>query len=222
MLEDLPAGPQLRPERAEADKTVMSAVVRGGKPTVRTHLPLGFGLGAFLKKRSGYRRVAIASALSAAALALIVALVATLAPQPYRSPQGPIAGSRGQAGAESGWRLVSDVSPSWRALPSSGDVPGEAKGLNFSCPTATTCYAANFSSKGPESASQVEVTDDGGTTSRALTLPVSLLRPPSLACVDADTCAILGIDESGDSTFSRRPMVGRLGLLTQVRMSSPP
>jgi len=34
-----------------------------------------------------------------------------------------------------------------------------------------------------------------------LTLPVSLLRPPSLSCIDADTCAIFGIDQSGNSTF---------------------
>jgi photosystem II stability/assembly factor-like uncharacterized protein len=201
MLEDLPAGPQLRPERAEADKTVMSAAVRGAKPTVRTRLPQGLELGALLRKQSVYRRVAIASALSAAALVLLLALVATLAPQPSHGPQGPVAGPGDQPGAGPAWRLVSDVSPSWRALPSSGDVPGEPKGLNFSCPTATTCYAANFSSKGPGTAIEVEVTNDGGTTWQALTLPDSLLRPPSLSCVGADTCAILGIDESGDSTF---------------------
>lgn len=201
MLEDLPAGPQLRPERAEADKTVMSAAVRGAKTTVRTGLTRGLELGALLRKRSVSRRVAIASALSVAALALVVALVATLAAQPSRGPQGPVARTGNPPGAAPAWRLVSDVSPSWRAVPSSGDVPGEPKGLNFSCPTATTCYAADFSSKGPGTASEVEVTDDSGATWRALTLPVSLLRPPALACVDADTCAILGIDESGDSTF---------------------
>jgi photosystem II stability/assembly factor-like uncharacterized protein len=201
MLEDLPAGPQLRPERAEADKAVMSAAVRGAYPTVRTGLSQRLELGALLKKRTMSRRVAIASVLSAAALALIVALVATLAPQPSRGPQGPVARTGNLPGAAPAWRLVSDVSPSWQAVPSSGDVPGEPKGLNFSCPTATTCYAANFSSKGPGTTSEVEVTDDSGTTWRALTLPASLLRPPSLACVDADTCAILGIDESGNSTF---------------------
>jgi photosystem II stability/assembly factor-like uncharacterized protein len=145
--------------------------------------------------------VAIVTAAAAAALTLIVALVATLAPQSSPGPDGSLVGPRNQPGGAPAWRLVSDVSPSWRALPTVGDVPGEPKGLNFSCPTATTCYAANFSSKGPATASEVEVTDDGGTTWRALTLPVSLLRPPSLSCIDADTCAIFGIDQSGNSTF---------------------
>jgi photosystem II stability/assembly factor-like uncharacterized protein len=201
VLEDLPTGPQLRPERVEADKTVISAAVCEAKPTVRRFLPQGSVLGPILKHRSVSRRVVIASAFSAIALAVIIALVAAPAPRTPGGPHQPAASPGSQSGGAPTWRLVSDVSPTWRALPSSGDVPGQPKGLNFSCPTTTTCYAANFASTGPGTASAVEVTNDGGTAWRALTLPVSLLRPPSLACVNAATCAILGLNQSGDSTF---------------------
>ncbi len=96
---------------------------------------------------------------------------------------------------------MSDLSLSWRTLPSSNFEPGGLPAVTFDCPTTTTCYAGNFAPSGTSTDVQVEITDDGGTTWRPLTLPVTLSRPPSLFCVGADTCAILGVDGAGNSEF---------------------
>ncbi|HTZ08954.1 MAG TPA: hypothetical protein VMB72_07770, partial [Acidimicrobiales bacterium] len=120
------------------------------------------------------------------------------------------AGDGGRPGATGGgparaaagtWRLVSDVAPSWRALPSLADEAGGVPGLDFSCPAPDTCYAANFASDGPGSASQLMATHDGGATWAPSTLPVALTLSGALACTGADTCAVLGVDGSGGPTF---------------------
>jgi hypothetical protein len=201
MLDDLPAGPQLRPERADADKAVIGDAVRAAKSTAPAHLPRHWDLGSVLKWRAVSRRGAVVSALVAAALALVVVLVV---PPALRTPGGahsPMAGHGGRPGRSSAWRLVSDVSPSWRTLPNSDDVPEGLPAMNLICPTTTTCFAANWEPTGPGTASEFVVTHDAGNTWQPSVLPVALSRPPSLACVDADTCAIFGVDGSGRPAF---------------------
>jgi photosystem II stability/assembly factor-like uncharacterized protein len=90
------------------------------------------------------------------------------------------------------WKLVGDVSPSWKE-----DAPiGYRPGFDLTCPTTTSCYATDFL------AQQVEVTHDGGASSQQSALPAAITRTTSgLACTDADTCSLLGQDSSGYSAF---------------------
>jgi photosystem II stability/assembly factor-like uncharacterized protein len=213
MLEDLPAGPQLRPERAEADKTVISDAVRGTNLAAPSQVDRSRQLGSVLRRRPLNRRATIISVSTAAVLVLVVALVVALGAGPsVRAPGGAhlrVVSHGPPPGRAPAWKLVSDVSPSWRTLPSSHLEPDGLPGVNFSCPTTTTCYVVNFASAGPGTATELEVTDDDGAAWRPSTLPVTLALPPSLACVDADTCAILGIDGSGDATFLETTDGGR-------------
>jgi hypothetical protein len=202
LLENLPPGPNVRLERSKADKSVISVDLREAHATAPTHLSQDLELGALLKKRRPvYRRAAVISTFSAAALVLVVAVLAAPAlREPGSAKERSVSPSPKLSGAAS-WRLVSDLSPSWRTLPSSIFQPGGLPAVTFDCPSTTTCYAGNFASSGAATAAEVEVTDDGGSTWRRSTLPVTLSRPPSIFCLEADTCATLGIDGSDESTF---------------------
>lgn len=139
--------------------------------------------------RHRHRRVRVAAVVGVAAL-LVGAVLAV------QSSSGPTSktGSRTVTGLK--WQLVSDISPSWRLLPT-----GYAPGMTLVCPTATTCYADDLQ-QGPFGGySAIEVTTDGGTTWQPSTLPVPLTGATPLVCIDADTCATLGLDSSGDSTY---------------------
>jgi len=94
------------------------------------------------------------------------------------------------------WRLVGDVTSSWRTLPGSGYEPG----LYLACPTRTTCYA-DLQAGGPGTYSQIEVTHDGGTSWKRSNLPVTPSGAIPLSCVNAETCATVGSDRSGDVIF---------------------
>jgi photosystem II stability/assembly factor-like uncharacterized protein len=146
-------------------------------------------------------RRTIAGGLVGAALlavALLVAIPGTSVPHQGHAGSQLAVGGRSAAGH---WRLVSDVSGSWQTLPSSDYLPQGLPALNLICPTTATCYAANWEATGPGTASELVVTHDGGNTWQPSVLPVTLSQPPSLACVDAETCAIVGIDGSGNPTF---------------------
>jgi photosystem II stability/assembly factor-like uncharacterized protein len=94
-----------------------------------------------------------------------------------------------------GWRLVADINPAWRAV----QAAGFEAGFSLVCPSTSTCYAENLPASGMQA--EVEVTNDGGNTWKPSELPVTLSSPTRLACVDADTCAILGNDGAGNATF---------------------
>lgn len=141
-------------------------------------------------------------AVAATVALLVVALVAAPA---GRAPGGggrPAAvGHSHKPGGTSAWRLVSDLSPSWRVLPDSG-YDAEAF-VPFTCPTPNTCYAdvlASGPTPGPFQ-NEIELTHDGGNAWQQSVLPITFSGPGALACVDADTCAILGIGASGRPTF---------------------
>lgn len=146
------------------------------------------------------RRLVLAVVSSAAVLLLLAALLAAPGQRtPGRRAPGRTsqpAGHPRSARVARPWRLVGDISTSWRMQPSRGFQVG----LFLTCPTASTCYANNeFGS--PTAAAQVEVTYDGGGTWQQLDLPVTLSDATRLVCVNGETCAVLGIDTSGAATF---------------------
>jgi photosystem II stability/assembly factor-like uncharacterized protein len=137
----------------------------------------------------------VSLAVAAALLIALVAVPALRAPARSRGAvghTGPIVGTPRKPLA---WRLVGDVSPAWHVQPSSGFEPG----FYLTCPTTTTCYAGNIRAGAPGQAADLEVTHDGGETWQQIALPVSLSYASRLVCLDALTCAILGVDNSGSS-----------------------
>jgi photosystem II stability/assembly factor-like uncharacterized protein len=213
-LENLPVGPKVRLERTEADKSVFSVDVREAHAATSAHPSRDLEPGASLKKRRPvYRRAAVISTFSAAALLMVIAILATPALREPGSARGRVVSPSRKVGGAQSWRLVSELSPSWRTLPSASFEPGGLPTVTLDCPTTTTCYVGNFARSGGATAVdvevEVEVTDDDGATWRRSTLPVTLSRPPSIFCLDVDTCAILGNDGSGDSTFLNTTDGGR-------------
>ncbi len=154
------------------------------------------------RRHRGHRR-SVAAMTGIAAALLVVAVVAVQSPGrstragSSRATTGP-AVSKGPVAAPK-WRLVSDVDPSWQTVPALGFVPG----LFLTCPSTTTCYVVNLQLQqdAPGTYDQIAITHDGGETWHQSDLPVTLSDATGLACVDADTCAALGIDASGNSTF---------------------
>jgi photosystem II stability/assembly factor-like uncharacterized protein len=146
------------------------------------------------------------SAGAAVTLAVVVAVVA-LSAQRLDTGNVPFAGHAivGSLPApRQSWKLVSDLNPpSWQEPPSSGYTSGQG----LTCPTATTCYledmtsgAGDYPFVGPF-AQQVEVTHDGGATFEQLPLPGEVVLSTALDCIDADTCAILGLGSGGSNVF---------------------
>lgn len=193
-----PSSPRLRPERTDADKRVIGDEIRRGAVAepVRAH--------AFRRLSSARattrRRLLITTASALGTVALIVVVIVALGV----TTAGTGHPSRGATKTLGTWELVSDVSPSWRALPNSAYEPTVGlPGIDLTCPTTSTCYAVDFGAAGFGGPNQIVATHDGGTTWNPVTLPVTLAGPgkPSLTCVDATTCAILGVNPSGDPTF---------------------
>jgi photosystem II stability/assembly factor-like uncharacterized protein len=141
------------------------------------------------------RRFVVAVVSSVAAVVLLVTLVAVPGLRaPGRTHRAVRAGR--QAGAALVWRLVGDISPSWRIQPSEGFQPG----FSLTCPTVTTCYADSFEGT-PGAEPEVEVTNDAGQNWQQSDLPVALSDITRVACLNAETCALFGIDSSGNATF---------------------
>jgi photosystem II stability/assembly factor-like uncharacterized protein len=138
------------------------------------------------------RRLIIALASSAAAAALLIAAITAPGLQTLHRSHAVVA-----AHGTPAWHLVGYISPSWRTQPS----VGLQRGFSLTCPDVTTCYAVDFQGYPQATGPEVEVTDDAGGTWRQLALPVTLsvFSPP--ACSDAETCALLGDDSSGNAVF---------------------
>ena len=114
---------------------------------------------------------------------------------PSRPSPNAVRGHVSQPRTASGWRLVADINPDWKAV----QAAGFEAGFSLTCPSTSTCYAENLPASGMQA--EVEVTNDGGNSWKQSELPVTLSGPTRLACVDADTCAILGNDGAGNATF---------------------
>ena len=114
---------------------------------------------------------------------------------PSRPSPNAVRGHVSQPRTASGWRLVADINPDWKAV----QAAGFEAGFSLTCPSTSTCYAENLPVSGMQA--EVEVTNDGGNSWKQSELPVTLSGPTRLACVDADTCAILGNDGAGNATF---------------------
>ena len=96
------------------------------------------------------------------------------------------------------WKLVGYVGNAWRRCR-----PASEKGFSLTRPTDTTCYALG-GQHDPSGGSRlvVEVTMDGGATwTEAAALPSRLVSTTRLACTDATTCTLLGLDGSGGSSL---------------------
>jgi photosystem II stability/assembly factor-like uncharacterized protein len=149
----------------------------------------------------GYRRPFVAAIAGVAAVLVVVAGLAVQSPGHSKLPGSSrtTAGSGATTGpvAAPKWRLVGDITPAWRTESGTGYEPG----LFLACPTTTTCYADNLQQDVPGTSSEIEVTHDGGNSWQQSNLPVTLSDATPLACVDAETCATLGIDPSGNATF---------------------
>jgi photosystem II stability/assembly factor-like uncharacterized protein len=148
----------------------------------------------------GHRRSLVSAAVGVAAL-LIVGTLALQSPG-HSGQRGSTAATTGRAAlngpvASPKWRLVGDITPSWRTVSGTGYEPG----MFLACPTTTTCYADDLQQSVPGTYSEIEVTHDGGNTWEPSNLPVTLSVATPLACVDADTCATLGVAVSGSATF---------------------
>lgn len=181
---DLPAGPQLRPERAAADTAVIGEAVRARSAA-----------GVTSTRRVAYRRLALLPLLTAAAVVLVVALwVSPLRSAPAPTQRATTTTHVTDSPAPAVWKLVSDLSPTWQVESGSGYESGlPMAGPGLVCPTSTTCYVANVAYPGVD---RIEVTHDGGTTWQQSPLPVAV-RPSTLSCVDADTCATLSVVSDG-------------------------
>jgi photosystem II stability/assembly factor-like uncharacterized protein len=158
-----------------------------------------------LRHRAAHRprpRLAVPSALAAAVVVLVVVLVAALGVGARKGTGHQESATGGQHGlVHPTWKLVSDLSSSWSVVSGAGL---ESGGF-LVCPASGTCYASTLTEGPPGSYSlsysQFEVTHDGGNTWQQSNLPVTLSAATPLSCVDADTCATLGIDGSGQSEF---------------------
>jgi photosystem II stability/assembly factor-like uncharacterized protein len=152
-------------------------------------------------RRTEPRRLIIALASSAAAAALLIAAVAAPGLRTLdRNHRVAATHGRQRAGLQGGtptWHLVGYISPSWRTQPS----VGLQRGFSLTCPDVTTCYAVDFQGDPQATGPEVEVTDDAGGIWRQLALPVTLSVFSPLACSDAETCALLGEDSSGNAVF---------------------
>jgi photosystem II stability/assembly factor-like uncharacterized protein len=158
-----------------------------------------------LRDRAAHRpgpRLVLSSVLAAAVVVLVVALVLTLgvgAPEGGGHQESATGGRNGLVHLT--WRLVGDISSSWGVVSGSGLDPGAL----LYCPAPGTCYASLLTEGEPGSYylsySEFEVTHDGGNSWQQSNLPVTLSAATPLSCVDADTCATLGIDGSGRSDF---------------------
>ena len=159
ILDDVPNPPELRPARADADKLVLCAAIadahRLGRAGTRAHARF---------------RVRLAVAAAVGVVVLLVAGALTLPSSGHsRQPGSPAA--TGPVAAPK-WRLVGDVTSSWRTLSALGYEPG----LFLACPSTTTCYADNLQQGAPGTYSEIEVTHDGGESWQPSNLPVSVVR----------------------------------------------
>jgi photosystem II stability/assembly factor-like uncharacterized protein len=149
----------------------------------------------------GHGRPLVAAIAGVAAVLLVVVAFA-VEPAGFSGQRSSTTATSGRAAlngrvASPKWRLVGDITPSWRTVSGAGYEPG----LFLACPTTTTCYADDLQQSVPGTYGEIEVTHDGGNTWEPSNLPVTLSVATPLACVDADTCATLGIAESGNATF---------------------
>ena len=197
LLEDLMAGPPSFPSELTASDEAVNELLEPG--LIRR--PAGHG----------HRRPLVA-AIAGVAAVLVVVVALAVEPAGHSGHRVSSTGTtRGPATtaplAAPKWRLVGDITPAWRTVSGLGYEPG----LFLACPTTTTCYADNLLRPQPATAtrqpgdpgsySNVEVTHDGGNSWQQSNLPVTLSDATPLACVDAETCATLGIDPSGNATF---------------------
>jgi photosystem II stability/assembly factor-like uncharacterized protein len=145
-------------------------------------------------------RLVVSPVLAAAVVVLVVVLVVALGVGvPTGHDQSATRGQRGLVHLT--WKLVGDLSSSWKISSGLGYQPG----VFLSCPAAGTCYASVLTEGPPGTFSvsynEFEVTHDSGNTWHQSNLPVTLSAAAPLSCVGADICATLGIDGSGHSDF---------------------
>ncbi len=188
-LEDISRGPIF--------EELFRAIVTGSDE-VLVSVPLGQPDVAEAPHPAKSRLGVVALVPLTAAAALIIALIAVPGVRGTQRSHGALGHghqTNGVTAKAPAWRLVGDVSRAWQVRPTSGFEPD----FFITCPTTTTCYVGNLGTT-PGTA-DLEVTNDGGNTWQQIGLPVTLSMASRLACVGAATCALLGVDGSGNSYF---------------------
>jgi len=135
------------------------------------------------RRRVGARATVAVGVAAAVALGAVLAVPHGTAQQPARA-------------ASRAFHVVGVVDPAWHVV---GGTLSSALGLQ--CPTATTCYATDQPPGAAGGLSEVQVTRDGGATWSTSALGVDLQLVSRLVCVDATTCALLGVTDAGTPAF---------------------
>lgn len=153
---------------------------------------------ARLHERHGrFRRTRVRLWVAAAALLLVAVVIPVVA----TSSQSPNTTSLGTHPA---WRLVGNITqPSWEVGSSTG-----ASSFSVVCPSALTCYAVG-TAEGPANATsgtvpppEVEVTNDGGVSWKALNVSGTANYFGAVSCPAVTTCMVAGgvVGPSGASS----------------------
>jgi photosystem II stability/assembly factor-like uncharacterized protein len=163
--------------------------------------------------RSARSRVRLLAGIAALVLvALVVPLVVTSTQKPHST----------SLGTHPAWRLVGNITqPSWEVGSTTGASP-----FLLACPSALTCYAVGTAAAPNATAStvppaEVEVTNDGGASWKALTItttPIDYFG--AISCPTSTTCMVEGdvsvpeVSEmftttDGGQTWSSHPSPGQ-------------
>jgi photosystem II stability/assembly factor-like uncharacterized protein len=150
--------------------------------------------------RARRRRLGALAGSCAATVALVLALTFALPRSGSGEPPGaapPVLVRGGHPVQPLRWQLVSERIGPWRPI----STPKNPPRFDLECPSDRACYTLGWVADGSQTIVQLVVTNDGGDSWAALTLPTEIGVNASFSCASAETCAVLGLDLAGSPTF---------------------